>query len=110
MRVLARPISSYIFSEQRRCWLLDARRALFGQPPSTDGTLSPQVQISAAAARELYVRWIGLNFAVELGRHVPRSVTSYNAEQLQILFGSAPFLSRLGNNNYAVCAASPGPT
>jgi hypothetical protein len=188
MRVLARPISSYIFSEQRRCWLLDGRRALFGQPPSlscwlsthpavaasvkwqfvfqtsgydvpetakrawpswsaveqnelivafeqawnwlygttpfanlnetivyppvnlvdtSDPTGSPWVQISPAAARELYLRWVGLNFAVELGGHVPWSVTTYNAEQLQILFDSASFLALGGPGNYTVCAGSP---
>jgi hypothetical protein len=187
-RVLARPVSSYIFSEQRRCLLLDARRAIFGKPPSlscwlsthpnvaaalkwqftfqtsaydvpetakrtwpswsgseqteliaafesawnwlyasspftnlnetivyppanladtSDPAGSPWVQISPAAARELYLRWLGLNFAVELGGHVPWSVTGYTAEQLQILFDSASFLSMSGGGNYNVCAGSP---
>ena len=188
MRVLSRPISSYIFSEQRRCWLLDARRALWGRPPSlscwlsthpavaasvkwqftyqtnaydipetakrawpswssteqtelitafedawnwlygqtpfvnlnetivdppvnladtTDPMSGPWVDISAAAARQLYVRWVGLNFAVELGGHVPWSVTAYSAEQLQILFDSASFLSCIPSGNYTVCSGVP---
>ncbi len=189
MRVLARPVTSYLYSSQFRCLLLDARRALFGLPPSlscwlsthpavaasvkwqvtfqtsgydipetakrawpswsaseqnelivafeeawnwlygtapfanlnetiadppanladtSDPTGMPYVQISGPAARELYLRWLGLNFAVELGGHVPWSVAGYTAEQLQVLFDSASFISRLSTGNFNVCAGSPG--
>ena len=188
MRLLVRPVTSYLYTSQFRCLFLDARRALFGLPPSLSCWLSthpavaasvkwqftfqtsaydipetakrawpswsvseqnelivafeeawnwlygsapfanlnetipdppvnladtsnqagrPYVQISGSAARELYLRWLGLNFAVELGGHVPWSVSGYTAEQLQILFDSASFLSRLSTGNFVVCAGSP---
>jgi hypothetical protein len=75
---------------------------------TTDPIASPRVEVSEASARQLYVRWLGLNLAIELGGHVPWSVTGYTAEQLQILFDSASFLSRISTGNYAVCAGSPG--
>jgi hypothetical protein len=71
-------------------------------------TLSPWVKVDPAWARDLYVRWIGLNLAVELGRHVPWSVASYTAEQLRALFDSDSFLSVDGQGYYTVCAGDPG--
>jgi hypothetical protein len=72
---------------------------------STDG---PWTAVTESYARELYLRWIGLSLAVEIGGHVPWSVTGYTAEQLQVLFDSASFLSRRPDNTYLVCAGSPG--
>ena len=76
---------------------------------TTASTGSPWVRVNAAYARELYLRWIALNLAVEIGGHVPWSVTAYTAEQLQVLFDSASFLS-LGAGigaNFTVCNGFP---
>lgn len=73
---------------------------------STDAN-SPWVQVDPVWARELYVRWIGLNLAVELGRHVAWSVTTYTAEQLDALFDSASLLSVSGGGDYIVCSGDP---
>jgi len=65
--------------------------------------------VSPAYARDLYLRWIAVNLAVEMGGHVPWSVTAYTPEQLQVLFDSASFLS-LGAGigaPFNVCAGSP---
>lgn len=73
---------------------------------STD-TAMPYMLVDPAWARDLYLRWIGLNLAVEIGGHVPWSITGYTAEELQVLFDSASFLSLLGNGNFRVCAGNP---
>ena len=78
------------------------------QNNTTTSTDSPFTPVTESYARELYLRWIGLSLAVEIGGHVPWSVTGYTAEQLQVLFDSASFLSRRPDNNYLVCAGSPG--
>jgi hypothetical protein len=75
----------------------------------TTSTLSPWVRVTPAYARDLYLRWIAVNLAVEMGGHVPWSVTAYTPEQLQVLFDSASFLS-LGAGigaPFNVCAGSP---
>jgi hypothetical protein len=69
---------------------------------------SPYTAVNEAYARELYVRWIATNLAVEIGGHVPWSVTSYTAEQLQILFDSASMMARRFDGLYNVCAGNPG--
>ena len=74
---------------------------------TTDSTLSPWTAVTEAYARDLYLRWIGLNLAVEIGGHVPWSVTGYTAEQLQVLFDSASFMTRRQDATYVVCAGSP---
>ena len=68
---------------------------------------TPWTTVTELYARELYLRWIGLNLAVEIGGHVPWSVTGYTAEQLQILFDSVSYLSRRQDGTYNVCAGSP---
>jgi hypothetical protein len=78
------------------------------QNNTTTSTDSPYTAVTESFARELYLRWIALSLAVEIGGHVPWSVTGYTAEQLQVLFDSASFLSRRPDNNYLVCAGSPG--
>ena len=78
------------------------------QNNTTTSTDSPWTAVTESYARELYLRWIGLSLAVEIGGHVPWSVTGYTAEQLQVLFDSASFLSRRPDNTYLVCAGSPG--
>ena len=77
------------------------------QNDTTNSALSPWVAVTEAYARDLYLRWVGLSLAVEIGGSVPWSVTGYTAEQLQILFDSASFLSRRPDGNYGVCAGSP---
>lgn len=77
------------------------------QNDTTDSTLSPWTMVTESYARELYLRWIGLNLAVEIGGHVPWSVTGYTSEQLQILFDSASFMTRRQDAIYVVCAGSP---
>ena len=74
---------------------------------TTDSTLSPWTAVIESYARDLYLRWIGLNLAVEIGGHVPWSVTGYTAEQLQVLFDSASFMTRRQDATYVVCAGSP---
>lgn len=74
---------------------------------TTNSGLSPWTMVTESYARELYLRWIGLNLAVEIGGHVPWSVTGYTAEQLQILFDSASFMTRRADAIYVVCAGSP---
>jgi hypothetical protein len=69
---------------------------------------SPYTAVTPAYARELYLRWIGTNLAVEIGGHVPWSVTGYTAEQLQILFDSASFMAQRGDGNYNLCAGNAG--
>jgi hypothetical protein len=78
------------------------------QNDTSNDTGDPWVAVTESYARELYLRWIGLNLAVEIGGHVPWSVTGYTAEQLQILFDSASFLSRRGDSTYNVCGGNPG--
>lgn len=76
------------------------------QNDTTDSGDSPWTAVDGAYARELYLRWIGLSLAVEIGSHVPWSVTSYTDDQLQILFDSASFLSRRPDGTFNVCAGS----
>ena len=77
------------------------------QNDTTTSTHSPWTAVTESYARELYLRWIGLNLAVEIGGHVPWSVTGYTAEQLQILFDSASFHVPAAGRTYLVCAGSP---
>jgi hypothetical protein len=74
---------------------------------STD-TGSPYTAVPEAYARDLYLRWIATSLAVEIGGHVPWSVTAYPAEQLQILFDSAAIMARRGDGNFNLCAGNPG--
>ena len=75
---------------------------------TTTPTDSPYTAVTEAYARDLYLRWIGLSLAVEIGGHVQWSVTGYTAEQLQILFDSASFVSRRPDSTYVVCSGNPG--
>ena len=77
------------------------------QNDTTDSTGTPWTNVTEAYARELYLRWIGLSLAVEIGGHVPWSVTGYTAEQLQILFDSTSFMSRRHDATYTVCSGFP---
>lgn len=70
-------------------------------------TLSPAVRVDASYARQLYLRWIAVNLAVEIGGHVPWSVTTYSPEHLQILFDSASFLALGPNGDFGVCSGRP---
>ena len=78
------------------------------QNGTTTSTDTPVTAVTEPYARELYLRWIGLNLAVEIGGHVPWTVTGYTAEQLQVLFDSASFLSRRPDGTYVVCSINPG--
>jgi hypothetical protein len=74
---------------------------------TTTSAAAPYVEVDTTWARDLYVRWMGLNLAVEIGGHVPWSVTSYSSEQLQVLFDSASFLTLAGSGNFVVCTGNP---
>ena len=78
------------------------------QNNTTSDTDTPATAVTEAYARELYVRWIGLNLAVEIGGHVPWSVTGYTAEQLQIIFDSASVMVRRQDTTYVVGSINPG--
>ena len=86
-------------STSRSC----TRRSTRTTRPTPPAPRGPSV--TEAYARELYLRWIGLSLAVEIGGHVPWSVTGYTAEQLQILFDSASFMSRRHDATYTVSAS-----
>jgi hypothetical protein len=77
------------------------------QSDTTDPNGIPDTSVTPAYARELYLRWIGLNLAVEMGGHVPWSVTTYTAEELQSLFDSASFLRLGGPGTYSICSPYP---
>ena len=80
-------------------------------PPAPDDTsdanASPWTGVTPAYDG-LYLRWLGLNLAVEIGGHVPWSVTAYADAELQILFDSASFLALGGPGTYSVCSGNPG--
>lgn len=69
---------------------------------------SPWTGVSADYAWDLFIRWVALQLVVEIGHHVPWSITSYNAEQLQVLFDSAAIMSRLSDDSFTVATGSPG--
>ena len=70
-------------------------------------TARPQTSVAPAYARDLYLRWVGTNLAVELSGHVPWSVTGYTPDQLQILFDSASFVALGGPGTYTICSSDP---
>jgi hypothetical protein len=74
------------------------------QSDTTNPNGAPWTSVTPAYARDLYLRWVGLNLAVEIGGHVPWSVTTYTSEELQILFDSASFLDLGGPGTYSVCS------
>ena len=76
------------------------------QNSTTNSGGSPRTAVTESYARELYLRWIGTNLAVEMGGHVPWSVTGHTAEQLQVIFDSASFMSRRPDGTYNVGAGS----
>lgn len=78
------------------------------QNSTTTDTDTPVTAVTESYARDLFVRWIGLNLAVEIGGHVPWSVTGYTAEQLQIIFDSASVMVRRQDTTYVVCSINPG--
>ena len=78
------------------------------QDDTSDANASPWTGVTPAYARDLYLRWLGLNLAVEIGGHVPWSVTAYTDAELQILFDSASFLALGGPGTYSVCSGNPG--
>ncbi|RLJ64651.1 hypothetical protein [Sulfurisoma sediminicola] len=75
---------------------------------TTNDNDSPWTGVSAAYAWDLFTRWIALELVVEIGHHVPWSVTAYNDEQLQVLFDSAAIMSRLVDDSFTVATGSPG--
>lgn len=68
---------------------------------------SPWTAVRAGYAWDLFIRWIALELVVEMGNHVPWSVTGYNDEQLQVLFDSAAIMSRLADDTFNVATGSP---
>jgi hypothetical protein len=76
------------------------------QANTSSGVGSPYTQVLPAYARDLFIRWIGLQLAVEIGGRVPWSVTSYNAEQLQVLFDSAAIMTRIPTGNFTIATGS----
>jgi hypothetical protein len=75
---------------------------------TTNDAGSPHVAVSGSYAWDLYVRWLAVNLLAEIGKHFPWSVTTYTAEQLQILFDSAAVMSRRPDGTYSVCNGAPG--
>lgn len=75
---------------------------------TTNDSGSPWTGVSAGYAWDLFIRWIALELVVEIGKHVPWSVTGYNEEQLQVLFDSAAIMSRLSDDSFTVATGSPG--
>jgi len=74
---------------------------------ATDDNKSPYVVVDESYAWQLYIRWIALNLLIEIGKHFPWSILSYNAEELQILFDSAAFMSRRSDGKYNICTGDP---
>jgi hypothetical protein len=89
-----------------------AGETLVHPPPNQKDTSndngSPWTSVTGTYARDLYIQWIALQLAVEIGNRVPWSVTTYNAEKLQVLFDSAAIMSRLADGSYNVATGSPG--
>lgn len=75
---------------------------------TTNDNGGPWTGVSAAYAWDLFTRWVALELVVEIGHQVPWSVTSYDAEQLQVLFDSAALMSRLADDTFTVATGSPG--
>jgi hypothetical protein len=74
---------------------------------TTNDNGSPWTGVSTGYAWDLFIRWIALELVVEIGNHVPWSITGYNNEQLQVLFDSAAIMSRLGDDSFTVATGSP---
>jgi hypothetical protein len=75
---------------------------------TSNDTGSPWTGISEAYAWDLFTRWIAMQLVIEIGHHVPWSVTDYTNEQLQVLFDSAAIMSRLQDNTFTIATGSPG--
>jgi hypothetical protein len=75
---------------------------------TSNGSGGPWTRASEAWARELYLRWIAFELVIEIGNHVPWSVTAYNAEQLQVLFDSAAIMTRPAGSGFTLASGNPG--
>jgi hypothetical protein len=69
---------------------------------------SPWTKVDEAWARDLFIRWIAFQLVIEIGGHVPWSVTSYTDEQLQVLFDSAAMMTRPVGGGFTIATGSPG--
>lgn len=67
---------------------------------------APWTKVSADYAWDLFIRWIALELVVEIGNHVPWSVTGFNDEQLQVLFDSAAIMSRTGDDRFSIASGN----
>ncbi|MGH8561478.1 MAG: hypothetical protein ACRES4_05915, partial [Nevskiales bacterium] len=103
---------AWVWCFQQQQPLKNLMETLQYPPPNVLNTSNsgghPHVAVTEAYAWELYIRWIAVNFLVELGGLVKWSILSYTDEQLQVLLDSNAIMARTGAGDYDLCSGFPG--
>lgn len=118
------------WSAQEKAQLVSAFKAASAWLESQSGTISPSgeglayppvnirdtqedngypyTSVDTAYAWDLFLCWIALELATEIGGRFPWSVATYGDDQLQVLFDSAAIMSRhAGSDGFTLATGNP---